>query len=103
MLRHVVNPEHNDWDEHLSMMEFVINDAWQESTCETLFMLNYGQHSLNPLSLETRDHSRELAAASFTQEMQTVQQAKDCLASSGTATTESPGPARCCHQVVTNS
>ncbi len=60
------------------MVEFAINDAWQESTRETPFMLNHGQHPLNPMSLQT--HSRVPAAATYTQEMQqTLERAKDCL------------------------
>ena len=61
MLRHFVNPVQDDWDEHLPMVEFAINDAWQESTHETPFMLHHGQHTLNPMSLQT--HSRVPAAA----------------------------------------
>ena len=49
MLRHFVNPVHDDWDRHLPMVEFAINDAWQVgSTHATPFMLNYDQHPLNP-------------------------------------------------------
>ena len=65
MLRHFVKPVHDDWDEHLPMVEFAINDAWQESTHETPFVLNYGQHPLNPMSLQT--HSRVPAAATYIQ------------------------------------
>ena len=68
MLRQKVNPFHTDWDEHLDMAEFAINDAWQESVQETPFMLNYGQHPLNFLSLQT--HSHVPAAADFTENMQ---------------------------------
>lgn len=58
----------HDWDMHLPMVEFAINDAWQESAHETPVMLNHGQHPLNPMSLQT--HSRVPAAATYTQEMQ---------------------------------
>ena len=68
MLRHYVSPDHDDWDEHLDMAEFAINDAWQEFVQETPFMLNYGQHPLTFLSLQT--HSHVPAAADFTQNMQ---------------------------------
>ena len=65
-----MNPFHTDWDEHLDMAEFAVNDAWQESVQETPFMLNYnyGQHSLNFLSLQTHFHVP--AAADFTENMQ---------------------------------
>ena len=78
MLRQYVNPFHTDWDEHLDMAEFAINDAWQESVQETPFMLTYGQHPLNFLSLQT--HSHVPAAAEFTESMQQgTARAKSCL------------------------
>ena len=78
MLRQYANPFHTDWDEHLDMAEFAINDAWQESVQETPFMLNYGQHPLNFLSLQT--HSHVPAAAGFTENMRLgIERAQDCL------------------------
>ena len=60
------------------MAEFAINDAWQESVKATPFMLNYGQHPLNFLSVQT--HSQVPAAASFTEDMQLGQErAVECL------------------------
>ena len=38
------------------MGEFAIDNAWQESVQETPFMLNYGQHPLNFLSLHIHSH-----------------------------------------------
>ena len=64
MLRQYVRPLHDDWDEHLDM---AINDAWQESVQETPFMLTYGQHPCNFLSLQT--HSHVPAAVVFTENM----------------------------------
>jgi len=78
MLRHYVSPTHDDWDEHLDMAEFAINDAWQESVQETPFMLTYGQHPLNFLSLQT--HSHVPAAVEFTENMQYgTERAVQCL------------------------
>ncbi len=48
MLRHFVNPNQDDWDEHLSTAEFAYNNAWHESIGETPFMLNYSQHPRTP-------------------------------------------------------
>ena len=31
MLRHYVNPMHTDWDEHLTAVEFAIDNSYQES------------------------------------------------------------------------
>jgi hypothetical protein len=43
MLRHYVNPYQNDWDEHLAMAEYAINNSYQESIRSTPFRLNYGE------------------------------------------------------------
>ena len=78
MLRQYVSPTHDDWDEHLDMAEFAISDAWQESVQEMPFMLNYSQHPLTFLSLQT--HSRVPAAVEFTKNMQFgTERAQGCL------------------------
>ena len=78
MLRHFVGPVHDDWDTLLDDVEFAINDSWQESTQETPFMLNYGQHPLNALSLDT--HSNVPVAIAHTVRWQdAVERAKECL------------------------
>ena len=78
MLRQYVSPTHDDWDDHLDMIEFAVNDAWQESVQETPFMLNYGQHPLNFLSMQT--HSGVPAAATFVGDMrQNCERAIECL------------------------
>ena len=43
MMRHYINPTHDDWDEHLTAMEFAINNAFQQSIGTTPFRLTYGQ------------------------------------------------------------
>ena len=78
MLRQYVSPFHDDWDDHLDMAEFAINDTWQESVQQTPFMLNYGQHPLNFLTLQT--HSHVTAAADFTEKMlSSTELSKVCL------------------------
>jgi hypothetical protein len=47
-LRHFVAPDGTDWDEHLSSIEFAVNNAYQESTQNTPFSLNYGRHPRFP-------------------------------------------------------
>ena len=59
-----MSPSHDDWDDHLDMAKFASNDAWQESVQEAPFMLNYGQHPLKFVSLQT--HSHVPAAVEFT-------------------------------------
>ena len=50
MLRHVVSPDQTDWDVHLPVVEFAINNAYHESIQNTPFMLNYGRHPDTPVS-----------------------------------------------------
>lgn len=51
MLRAFVDQQHSDWDLHLAMCEFAVNNATQESTGETPFFLNYGRHPVSPSSM----------------------------------------------------
>jgi hypothetical protein len=51
-LRHYVSPTQTDWDLYLSPMEFAVNNAVQDSTKHTPFMLNYGQDPFTPLSMD---------------------------------------------------
>ena len=65
MLRHYFSPTQTDWDKHLPMIEFAINNAYQESVKTTPFMLNYGQHPHTPtsVSLEAPPGARRRATA----------------------------------------
>ena len=51
MLRHFVSPSQDDWDRKLPLCEFAINNAWNSSTGESAFFLNYGEHPVTPASL----------------------------------------------------
>jgi hypothetical protein len=64
MLRHFVQPRLDDWDQHFAMVEFAINNAHQDSTGNTPFFLNYGQHTLTPVS--AKHDSAVPAAIQFT-------------------------------------
>jgi len=44
MLRAHVSPHHDDWDKHLTTIEFAYNSSVQASTGYTAFYLNYGRH-----------------------------------------------------------
>ena len=88
MLRHYVSPNQTDWDKHLPMVEFAINNAYQESVKATPFMLNYGQHPHTPASIgkgidqPAAAASRSPLAHRFTDEMQQIiAQAKQSLLS----------------------
>ena len=81
MLRHYVSPTQTDWDTHLPLVEFAINNAYQESVQSTPFMLNYGRHPHTPASISMpgtgpRQQAQDRARADgsfaecFTDEMQ---------------------------------
>jgi transposase InsO family protein len=50
MIRHYINPAHDDWDEHLAAAEFAINNATHTSIGMSPLYLNYGQHPTTPLT-----------------------------------------------------
>jgi len=51
MLRHYVDPNHSDWDTHLSAAEFAINNSYQESIKTTPFRLNMFEDPLTPMTV----------------------------------------------------
>jgi hypothetical protein len=78
MLRHYVDADHANWADLLPMAEFAINNAKQESTDETPFFLNYGQHPLTPVTLDTDDRvptARKFGASLH----EALTRAKKCL------------------------
>jgi hypothetical protein len=48
-LRHFVGPYQRDWDQHLAVAEFVMNDSYHSGIHNTPFMLNFGQHQMDPV------------------------------------------------------
>ena len=50
MLRYYISADHTDWHNHLAMAEFAYNNAYHESTKNTLFWLNYGRHPCTPVT-----------------------------------------------------
>ena len=44
-----------DWDKHLSSVQFSINNAWQETVQETPMFLNRGRHPKSPLTVQLPD------------------------------------------------
>ncbi|KAJ9511202.1 hypothetical protein QJQ45_013641 [Haematococcus lacustris] len=79
MLRHYIRPDQKDWAEHLPLVEFAINNAWQESTRCTPFYLNYGYH---PRVAELLDLPQKVPQAHgfVANARQAVEQARQCLA-----------------------
>jgi len=51
MLRHYVDPNHSDWDTHLSAAEFAINNSYQESIKTTPFRLNMFEDPPTPMTV----------------------------------------------------
>jgi hypothetical protein len=78
MLRHYVTADHTDWDKHLPAAEFAVNNSWHETLQSTPFFLNYGQHPLTPVTLQTDD---KVPAARVTAEQLTehIERARKCL------------------------
>ena len=58
----IVERRHNDWDQRLSMVEFVHNNAVHSSTGFTPFYLCYGRHPVNPTSLLARAMMKNVTA-----------------------------------------
>lgn len=70
VLRHVVNKRHNDWDEHLLMVEIAINSSVQESTGFSPFYLNSGQHPTMITDLQFEQQQPNLAVNELLQRLQ---------------------------------
>ena len=79
VLRSFVSPHMDDWDKCLGMVQFAINNAWQESVQETPFFLNHGRHPKTVLTrgLPAKGNSqgqptKNPASGEFVQKMQSI-------------------------------
>ncbi|KAJ9534690.1 hypothetical protein QJQ45_013074 [Haematococcus lacustris] len=79
MLRAYISPDQSDWVEHLDMVEFAINNSWQESVQNTPFFLNYGEHPLVP-AVEGLPRKGPRAHEFVQGIMQAVKNARKCWA-----------------------
>jgi hypothetical protein len=61
MLKNYVDPCQDDWDKHLPMAEFAVNNSFNQSTKTTPFYLNFGEHPQTPLDLQLRQESNPAA------------------------------------------
>ena len=52
MIRHYVGPYHDDWDKSLALVEFAINNSYQESIQNTPFRAYLGYDPTTPLKAE---------------------------------------------------
>lgn len=57
MLRAYVSPHHDDWDKHLTAVEFAYNNSVQASTGFSPFYLNSGDHPHTPLAMQSHEHN----------------------------------------------
>lgn len=71
MLRHFTNPDQDNGDKYLGTCEFAINNSMHDSTKETPFFLNSGQHPNVPMSMNlTEDlYSKNPSAQGFATSM----------------------------------
>lgn len=72
VLRHYVRhvaPNQADWDEKLTLVEFVLNNSYNASTGSTPSCLNYGQHPCMP-TIAAVDVPQFPGIERFTREMQ---------------------------------
>lgn len=60
MLRNVTLPDQSDWDEHLYLVEFCINNAYNHSLKTTPFYLNYGRHPDIPIASMIKRHREKV-------------------------------------------
>lgn len=73
---HCMDAPHT-WNDNLCMVEFAINNSYQESLKHTPFFLTYGMHPVTPVTLEAIKLSKSPAASQWTQDMiSTLNQAK---------------------------
>ena len=79
MMRHYISPTHDDWDEHLTAVEFAINNAFQQSIGTTPFKLTYGQNPLTPVSLRIPKIENPTALKVTGSLQERLQRAKRCL------------------------
>ena len=48
MLRHYISPKMDNWDDMLPVLEFAINNSYQDSIKDTPFYANYGKYPRLP-------------------------------------------------------
>jgi Chromo (CHRromatin Organisation MOdifier) domain len=78
MLRHYIAPTLNDWDTHLCLAEFAINNSWQSSIQTTPFFAYSGQHPLTPASIDV--DTKIPAARLFVENLtENLNRAKMCM------------------------
>ena len=81
MLRHYISPKMDNWDDMLPVLEFAINNSYQDSIRDTPFYANYGKHPRLPDDIvRGGKRSRNPQAYDFIGNIEkTIVKAKICL------------------------
>ena len=81
MLRHYITPKMDNWDDMLPVLEFAINNSYQDSIKDTPFYANYGKHPRLPDDIKREGKpSRNPQAYDFIDNIEkTITKAKACL------------------------
>ena len=78
MVRHFVNPRQDNWDTLLPVLEFAIDNSFQESIQDTPFFLNYVRHPRVPSDVRLPE-SNPSAHKYLVNIYQALQKARKCL------------------------
>ena len=79
-MRHYITPKMDTWDLMLPVLEFAINNSYQESIQDTPFYLNYGRHPRMPDDLVADKPSRDPRAYNFIRNIeQAMKKARSCM------------------------
>jgi transposase InsO family protein len=76
ILRMFVNYFQNDWDEHLPMIEFAMNNASSATTRHSPFFLNFGKHPRQPGTITTPANREQ---QSFEAMEKTMEKVRECI------------------------
>ena len=80
ILRAYVSPAQDDWDVYLPLVEFAINNAYQESVQNSPFFLNYGYHPRTPADIAVSSLRGGPLNSTFGQDVsKALEHAKECL------------------------
>ena len=80
ILRVYVSPAQDDWDVYLPLVEFAINNAYQESVQNSPFFLNYGYHPRTPSDIAVSSLRGGPLNSTFGQDVsKALEHAKECL------------------------
>ena len=81
MLHHYITPKMDNWDDMLPVLEFAVNNSYQDSIKDAPFYANYGKHPRIPDDIKREGKpSKNLQAYDFISNIEkTILKAKTCL------------------------